>query len=435
MAATIFALASGAGVSGVAVIRISGPEAGRAVETLTGRVPPAPRQAALRRFRDGAGREIDQGLVLWFPGPNSFTGEDVAEFQIHGGRAVIQAMLAALGRLPGLQPAGPGAFTRRAFDHGRLDLTQVEGLADLVAAETEAQRIQALRQLDGDLGRLVEDWRQALILCLAHLEAAIDFVEDDLPDDLIEGLRPRIEALAAVISAHLSQARAGERLREGLTVVILGAPNAGKSSLLNRLAGRDAAIVSSIAGTTRDPIEVHLDLDGLPVVLVDTAGLREATDEIEREGIRRAEARAARADLKLLLLDATAPETHEAMSGRFDSDTLLIINKADLAAGAAAGALTVSARTGEGVEALVAAIAEKARERLTPGAAALTRERHALALRDCLEALRRFLEAPEDPELAAEDLRLAARALGRITGRFDVEDVLDVIFSEFCIGK
>ncbi len=435
MAATIFALASGAGVSGVAVIRVSGPEAGRAIEALTGRAVPAPRQAALRRLHDRAGREIDQGLVLWFPGPGSFSGEDVAEFQVHGGRAVIQAVLAALGRLPGLAPAGPGAFTRRAFDHGRLDLTQVEGLADLIAAETEAQRIQALRQLDGDLGRLVEDWRQALILCLAHLEAAIDFIEDDLPDDLIAGLRPRVEALAAVISAHLSQARAGERLREGLTVVILGAPNAGKSSLLNRLAGREAAIVSSIAGTTRDPIEVHLDLDGLPVVLVDTAGLREASDEIEREGIRRAEARAARADLKLLLLDATAPETHEAMSGRFDSDTLLIINKADLAAGAGLGALAVSARTGEGIEALVAAIAEKARQRLTPGAAALTRERHAVALRDCLDGLRRFLDAPEDPELAAEDLRLAARALGRITGRVDVEDVLDVIFSEFCIGK
>lgn len=435
MAATIFALASGAGVSGVAVIRVSGPEAGRAIEALTGRALPAPRQAALRRLDDLAGREIDQGLVLWFPGPGSFTGEDVAEFQIHGGRAVIQAVLAALGRLPGLAPAEPGAFTRRAFDHGRLDLTQVEGLADLIAAETEAQRIQALRQLDGDLGRLVEDWRQALILCLAHLEAAIDFIEDDLPDDLIADLRPRVEALAAVISAHLSQARAGERLREGLTVVILGAPNAGKSSLLNRLAGREAAIVSSIAGTTRDPIEVHLDLDGLPVVLVDTAGLREAADEIEREGIRRAEARAARADLKLLLLDATAPETHGPMSGRFDSDTLLIINKADLAAGAGSGALAVSAHTGEGIEALVAAIAEKARQRLTPGAAALTRERHAVALRDCLDGLRRFLDAPEDPELAAEDLRLAARALGRITGRVDVEDVLDVIFSEFCIGK
>lgn len=435
MAATIFALASGAGVSGVAVVRISGPDAGAAVQALTGRPVPAPRRAALRRFRDRRGREIDQGLVLWFPGPHSFTGEDVAEFQIHGGRAVIQAILAALGALPGLGPAGPGAFTRRAFDHGRLDLTQVEGLADLVAAETEGQRIQALRQLDGELGRLVEDWRQALVLCLAHLEAAIDFIEDDLPDDLIAGLRPRVEALAAVISAHLSQARAGERLREGLTVVILGAPNAGKSSLLNRLAGREAAIVSAIAGTTRDPIEVHLDLDGLPIVLVDTAGLREAGDEIEREGIRRAEARAARADLKLLLLDATAPETHALLSGRFDSDTLLIINKADLATAAVPGALAISAHTGEGIEALVAAVAAKAQSRLTPGAAALTRERHAAALRDCLASLRRFLEAPEDPELAAEDLRLAARALGRITGRVDVEDVLDVIFGEFCIGK
>ena len=435
MTATIFALASGAGVSGVAVVRVSGPQAGAAVTALTARPLPSPRQAALRRFRAADGRDIDQGLVLWFPGPASFTGEDVAEFQIHGGRAVVQAMLAALARLPGLAPAGPGAFTRRAFDNGRLDLTQVEGLADLVAAETEAQRIQALRQLDGELGRLVEDWRQALVLCLAHLEAAIDFVEDDLPDDLIDGLRPRIEALAAVISVHLAQARAGERLREGLTVVILGAPNAGKSSLLNRLAGREAAIVSSIAGTTRDPIEVHLDLDGLPIVLVDTAGLREAGDEIEAEGIRRAEARAARADLRLLLLDATAPETHAELSARFDSDTLLIINKADLGAVRAPGALAISARTGEGIDALVAAIADKARGRLTPGAAALTRERHATALRDCLAALRRFLEAPEDPELAAEDLRLAARALGRITGRVDVEDILDVIFSEFCIGK
>jgi tRNA modification GTPase len=451
---TIFALSSAPGRAAVAVIRLSGPACASVCQRLTGRPPPPARRATLRRLRDPETREVlDRGLVLWFPGPASFTGEDVLELQVHGSRAVLAGLLDGLASLAGLRPAEPGEFSKRAFLNGRLDLTAAEGLADLIVAETRAQARQALRQLDGALGRLYDDWRQRLLGALARLEAAIDFApeEADVPADLLAVVAPGIAQLAAEMAAHLADRRRGERLREGLTIAVLGPPNAGKSSLVNRLAQRDVAIVTAEPGTTRDVLEVHLDLGGYPVTVLDTAGLRDAVDAIEAEGVRRARARAARADLRLLLFDgALWPALDPPTLALADEDALCVVNKADLAALPAAlqvgerPALRLSCRTGEGFDALLAALGEAAAERLASGAAPLpTRSRHRAALRAALEALERFREAagpqarPEDAELAllAEDLRLAARALGRLTGRVGVDDILDLIFAEFCIGK
>ena len=452
-AMTIFAPATAAGRAAIAVIRLSGPDTGAALAALAGDLPP-PRRASRRRLRapDG-GEPLDDALVLWFPGPASYTGEDAAELHLHGGRAVVAALLAALGALPGLRPAEPGEFTRRAFEAGKLDLTAVEGLADLVAAESEAQRRQALRQLDGALAALYDGWRAALLHSLAHVEAAIDFPDEDLPSDITDDVTHKIKGVSDAITQHLDDGHRGERLREGLFVTIVGAPNVGKSSLLNRLARRDAAIVSSLAGTTRDVIEVHMDLGGLPVVVADTAGLREmaglggtaesAADPVEAEGMRRALARAAAADLKIAMFDAQSwPDTDARTRAMVDDDTLVVVNKTDLAAVPAATACLAGRPVwplcclgGGGFEAFLEALGEAVAARLGPaGAPALTRERHRAALTDCAAALGRF-SAAAAVELGAEDLRLAVRALGRVTGRVDVEQVLDVIFAEFCIGK
>jgi tRNA modification GTPase len=442
MTDTIFAPATAPGRGGVAVIRVSGPAAGRAVEALgSGSLPP-PRLATLARLTDSAGGEhIDTGLVLWFPAPRSFTGEDVAEFHVHGGRAVTAALLDALARLPGLRPAEPGEFSRRAFENGKFDLTEAEAVADLVDAETSAQRRQALRQMEGELGRLYEGWRERLVRALAYAEADIDFPEEDLPSGLPDAVRPVLETLASQIADHLADGGRGERLREGIAIAILGAPNAGKSSLLNALARRDAAIVSERAGTTRDVVEVHLDLGGYPVLVADTAGLREADDEIEGEGIRRALLRAERADLKLAVFDATVlPAVDERTAALIDERTIVVANKADRVpdldpAVIVPGAFAVSAVTGQGLPALLDRLAGLVEERFgLGGGPALTRARHRSALEECREALMRALSAGY-AELAAEDMRLAVRALGRITGRVDVEELLDVIFRDFCIGK
>jgi tRNA modification GTPase len=441
---TIFALATAPGRAGIAVLRVSGPAAATALEALAGQRP-APRRATRARFSDPrSGEAIDDGLMLFFPEPNSFTGEAVAELQVHGGRAVVAALLAALGALPGLRLAEPGEFTRRAFENGKLDLTAAEGLADLVAAETAAQRRQALRQLEGELGRLYEDWRARLLRCLAQLEADIDFPEEGLPQDLRQHVAAEAAALRAEMARHLADGGRGERLREGVAVAIIGPPNAGKSSLMNALARRDVAITSASAGTTRDVIEVALDLGGYPVLLADTAGLREVADEVEAEGVRRARARAAAADLRLVLLDATRPAEAGALAGLLDADAIVIANKIDLAPGQAADwadalaagpALRLSVRTGAGMEALLVRLEAEVARRFAPGAApVVTRARHRRALEDCVAALDRFAGAGL-PELAAEDLRAATRALGRITGRVDVEDMLDIVFREFCIGK
>ena len=438
---TIFALASATGRAGIAVVRVSGPLAGPVLLAMGRRAQlPAPRRMTrvdLVRPDDAA--VLDRALAAWFPGPRSFTGEDVLELHLHGGRAVLAAVVDVLAGWPGLRAAEPGEFTRRAFEHGKLDLTEAEGLADLVNAETEGQRRQALRQFDGGLSRLYEAWRGSLIHALAHLEADIDFPDEDLPEGTGDAVRPEIDRLLAEVRAHLQDDRRGERLREGLSVVIVGPPNVGKSSLLNILARRDAAIVAATAGTTRDVIEVHMDLGGFPVVVADTAGLRDATDPVEAEGIRRARRRAEDADLRIVMADARDwPELPPESQALLGPDTMVVVNKVDLRTSplvSGSGALGISATTGEGVEALVTALAQAVRLRMDLSSSpVLTRARHRAALMDCSAALERYLEG-ETSELKAEDIRLAARALGRITGRVDVEDILDVVFRDFCIGK
>jgi len=440
---TIYALSSATGRAGVAVIRLSGPSAMAALRQIVVGEPPAPREAGIRKLRHPqTGVDLDQGIVLIFAAPRSFTGEDVVEFHIHGGRAVVRSMLEALASCEGLRPAEPGEFTRRAFEHGKLDLTAAEGLADLVNAETEAQRRQALRQLRGDLGVLYDCWRHELMRALAHIEAYIDFPDEDLPPSLAEQTKAILSTLSAEIGRHLQDERRGERLRDGISVVILGPPNVGKSSLLNALAGRPAAIVAAKAGTTRDVIEVQLDLAGYPVIVADTAGLRDTQDDVESEGVRRAKARAGEADIKILMVEAStnqhiAPE----LVTLADDDALFAINKCDLLGHQLQTVLcgrptfAISARTGAGLDSLLAALTEAVVERAgLSESPALTRERHRLALKECLECLARALAAPAT-ELLAEDLRLAVRAIGRITGRVDVEGLLDIIFREFCIGK
>lgn len=434
---TIFALASGAGRGAIAVLRISGAGSGPLVARLAGGLP-KPRKASLRRLRDPEdGAVLDEALVLWFPGPGSYTGEDGAEFHLHGGPAVIAAVGGALARL-GARPAEPGEFTRRAFLNGRMDLTAAEGIADLIDAETEAQRRQALRQADGALAHLYGGWAERLTRLLAHQEAAIEFAEDNLPTGLGDRAREGASALRAEIATHLADGGRGERLREGLLVAILGAPNVGKSSLLNALAGRDAAIVSARAGTTRDIVEVRLALAGVPVTLADTAGLRDATDEIEQEGIRRAHRRAGEADLVLAVF--AADETPDAETlGWVKPGTLVLANKADLApAPARIGGMTplpISARTGEGLDRLRTCLTDAAARLAGTGEAALlTRPRHRAALSEAVAWLAEA-ESAVLPELVSEALRAALRSLGRLTGRIGVEDILDVVFRDFCIGK
>ncbi len=390
-------------------------------------------------LRDGAGTLIDHGLCLWFGAPASFTGEDVCEFQIHGGRAVIAALLGALGQIEGLRPARPGEFTRRAVEHGKFDLTAAEALGDLVAAETEQQRLLALRQQEGALGELYERWRRQLIRALAWAEAVIDFGEEEVPESVWTKVTRDARVLANEMQQHLNDGQRGELIRDGLTIAVVGPPNAGKSSLVNILARRDVAIVAPTAGTTRDLIEVRLDLSGYAVTLVDTAGLREAGEEIEAEGIRRSLARARSADLRLLLLDASAPQTSDLVPLEVRSTADIVVwNKVDRARVPDAGGLAISARTGEGVPDIIEALAERVRERLESPSEApvLTRARHRKAVEEAVTALKRALLVPEGaPELMAEDLRLAGRALGQITGAVDVEELLDVIFKDFCIGK
>lgn len=438
---TIFALSSGHGRAGVAVIRISGPGAGASLKALAG-VIPRPREIMLRTLIDPlSGALLDKALVIFFPAPESFTGEDVAELHVHGGPAVIGGVVCALGARSGLRAAEAGEFTRRAFANGKLDLTEVEGLADLIEAETRAQAVQALRQSSGALGALYDAWRHDLIAALAHVEAALDFSDEaDVPALVEQKARPIVEALRTAIEQHLHDHRRGERLRAGFTVVLAGPPNVGKSSLLNALAARDVAIVSEEAGTTRDVLEVHLDLDGLPVTVLDTAGIREAQSGVEQEGVRRTLARAGQADLVVWLVDAGAPEWFPP-DDLGEAPVITVVNKIDLASverpAGVDDALEISATQGSGLDALTDMLAALAGESLQAGEApALTRERHRHELERARVALGDFLEADRAAlELRAEDLRTAAQALGRLTGQVDVEDVLDRIFADFCIGK
>ena len=424
---TIFALASARGKAGVAVVRVSGPRAFAVAEVLGGRLPSG---RGLRRLKSSDGVVLDEALVLVFADGQSFTGEDVVEFHLHGSTAVVDAVLRELGGFDGLRTAEAGEFTRRALENGQLDLAQVEGLADLIEAETEAQRQQALRVLSGALGDKAESWRRDLIRAAALLEATIDFVDEEVPVDVAPEVLALLDGVARELRRERDGVRAAERIRDGFEVAIVGPPNAGKSTLLNALAGRDAAITSEIAGTTRDVIEVRMDLDGLPVTMLDTAGLREAKDVVEGIGIDRARARARAADLRIFLtLDGALGVGLDPVE-----QDIVVAGKADLGH----EGFAVSGKTGEGVGVLVARVSAVLSDRAAHAGTAI-RERHRLGMVRALEGLERARLAvragSEQTELAAEELHLAIRALDSIVGRVDVENLLDEIFSSFCIGK
>jgi len=446
---TIIALASGAGRAGVAVVRVSGPGAAGVLAHFSSEEIPSPRRASVRVLRNEDGDFLDEAMTLWMPGPQSYTGEDVVELHVHGGSAVVKAVLASALSSRLCRMADPGEFTRRAFDAGRMDLTQAEAVADLIDAETEGQRRQAARLYQGEAAITFEGWRGLLMSAMAALEASIDFPDEaDIPREIdLAALEP-IESLAHDLESALGDAGRLNSVREGYRIAILGPPNAGKSSLMNRLARREAAIVSPIAGTTRDVVEVRLILAGYPVWVADTAGLREAKDAIEAEGVRRALARAEEADLRIWVSDASqfgmtdvSRETSGAGSPR--AGDLIVLNKADLlptpAPAQSENTFVVSAKTGAGFDALERRLAQIVRERLDADEAPLvTRTRHRELVEEALAAVERALEGARigiGSELVSEDLRLAARALGRITGSIDAEDLLDRIFSQFCVGK
>ncbi|EQC38507.1 tRNA modification GTPase TrmE, partial [Saprolegnia diclina VS20] len=447
---TIYALSSAEGRAGVAIVRISGPMADACLAQMTTTPAlPAPRLAAVRKIYHPQTKELlDSAMALRFPQPKSFTGEDVVELHLHGSRPVVTGVLQALSTIPTCRPAEAGEFTERAFENHKMDLMQVEGLADLLNSETEAQRKQALHQISGTVGTVFEDWRSTLVRCMAHAEANIDFGddEDDVTDAAYDAVVDKVRALDASIRRHLADGRRGEILRNGVQVAILGSPNAGKSSLLNVLAQRDAAIVSPIAGTTRDIVTVPLNLGGYPVTLNDTAGIRETNDVIEQEGVSRAHKCREDAHIKILVIDIHSSVDPQLLK-LIDANTIVVLNKLDLATRTlptlqvqAAAICPISCADGAGIDAFLKTLQQRVQSMFAGvnddvQGLLITRERHRTHLQDCVTHLEAFLSHPYESELAAEDLRRAIHSIGRILGRIDVEDILDVLFRDFCIGK
>jgi len=442
---TIYALSTGPGASGLAVIRVSGKNTAEVVKELTGSKLPTPRMATLKKFSKNGGKElIDEGVIIWFPGPNSYTGEDLAEFHVHGSRAVIKAMHLAISKIKNCRLAEPGEFTKRAFQNGRINLLKAESIADLISAETEIQRKQALKIMSGKSSDKFNLWREKLLKILSHVEAKIDFPEEDLPRNIIKEIQKKSNDVLIEIKKTLNDQKVGERIREGFKIAILGPPNSGKSSLLNYLSKRDVAIVSEIAGTTRDVIETHLNLDGYPVVVSDTAGIRSSKNEIEKKGIKIALKRAEDADLKLVIVSAKNLEFTSVLKKLLMENAILVVNKSDLVKKKMNSKfkkynhVLISIKKDLNVNKLITKVKSKLINKFTTTEDILiTRERHRQNLINCVLHLEKFQKKKsiQDFDKAAEDLRLATRHLGMIVGKVDVEELLGSIFNDFCIGK
>jgi tRNA modification GTPase len=442
---TIYALSSGPGISGIAVIRVSGKNTAEVIKKLTGSKLPPPRVATLKKFNKNGKKElIDEGVILWFPGPNSYTGEDLAEFHVHGSRAVIKAMHLAISKINNCRLADPGEFTKRAFQNGRINLLKAESIADLISAETEIQRKQALKIMSGKSSDQFNLWREQLLKILSHVEAKIDFPDENLPKNIINAIRKTSNNILIEIKKTLNDQKVGERIREGFRIAIVGPTNSGKSSLLNYLSKRDVAIVSEIAGTTRDVIETHLNLDGYPVVVSDTAGIRDSKNEIEKMGIKIALNRAEDADLKLVIVSAKNVNFTGVLKGLLTKNAVLVVNKSDLMKGKFNSKfkkyehVLISIKKDSNLNKLISKIKNKLKNKFTTAEDILiTRERHRQNLINCVHHLEKFekKKSAQDFDKAAEDLRLATRHLGMIVGKVDVEELLGSIFNDFCIGK
>ena len=443
---TIFALSTGSNKSGIAIIRISGPDTKRALGKLTKIKLPNPREAKICKIYNPENNELlDQGMLLWFPGPNSYTGEDLAEFHIHGSNAVVSALLSSLSKIENCRLAEPGEFSKIAFENGKINLLNIEALSDLISSETELQRKQAINLLSGKVSKKYRELRERLIKILANVEAKIDFPEEDLPKDILKNIKDETENIINIIKSILDDNKTGEKIRNGFKIVIVGPTNAGKSSLLNYLSKREVAIVSDIEGTTRDTLEVSLNLDGYPVIISDTAGLRETNDKIEQKGVQIALDRAQNADLKIILLDAKSPEFKGFFDYLYDDNTLIVLNKADLVSNnfkdnriSTLDHILISVKEETNINILVEEIKKKLKKKFVVNENILiSRQRHRLNLEECISHLNNFLENNSINEFdkAAEDLRLATRYLGRVVGDVDVEEVLGKIFDDFCIGK
>ena len=442
---TIYALSTGSGVSGIAVIRVSGPNTTEVIKILTGSKLPLPRVATLKKFNKNGGKNlIDHGVILWFPAPNSYTGEDLAEFHVHGSLAVIKAMHSTISKIKNCRLAEPGEFTKRAFQNGRINLLKAESIGDLISAETEIQRKQALKIMSGKSSDKFNSWREKLLKILSHIEAKIDFPDEDLPNNIINEIQKISNDVLKEIKKTLNDQKVGERIREGFKIAILGPPNSGKSSLLNYLSKRDVAIVSEIAGTTRDVIETHLNLDGYPVIVSDTAGIRISKNEIEKKGIKIALKRAEDADLKLVIISAKNVDFNSVFKKLLTKNAILVVNKSDLLKGKLNSKfkkyehVLISIKRDLNLNKLIRKIKNKLKNKFTTTEDILiTRERHRQNLINCVQHLEKFKKkkSTKDFDKGAEDLRLATRHLGMIVGKVDVEELLGSIFNDFCIGK